>query len=152
MQAVLSHNVLVSNYVPFFDLYDSSIEALDSALVVFGQRYLEDHKHGQLLWVVTSPKRMLDLEDETTHVMNLNPTVVLCGFEGTAPKEQFLHVFATLPEFDTWAKGLDLQNLISFTLRHSEDGSKYYYLHHEIESKLYDYEISRSEIEYFEGL
>lgn len=129
MIAVISHNVLFSNYVPFFEIEDSSLEALDTILVKDGGRLVRGNDLWQLLWVVNGPKVLVPMEDGTTIVTRTAATVTLCGYKGTALTEWYCETFNDLSTFDAWIKGLDAVYVTSLRLSQVEAGSNTFRLH-----------------------
>lgn len=129
MFAAISHNVLVSNYVPFFDLESSSIEYLDAEFTRLGGRYVQgfgSRDYGSLLWIVTAPKRMHELEDDTTYVSHERANVLLVGYPGTPPKETFVKCLSDLQALDTYVKSIEAVYLFSVSLDRSNlDGFTY---------------------------
>jgi hypothetical protein len=147
MYAVLSHNVLVSNYVPFFELEDSSLEALDAIHCTEGHRRLFGDKANdacQFFWIATCPRTLLDMDDGTTHMTRVATTVTLCRYTGTPLSERYCEVFAELSTFDAWIKGLDATYCTSLRLTQVEDGSCYYRLHPDL--------VQRAEAEFDQSL
>lgn len=102
MLAICSHNVLVSNYVPFFDFDVKSIEGLDDVLCRLGGQFVHGSKRAQLFWVVTSQKVMIEMDDGTTYVTQVRPAVFLCGYHGTPLTETYCATYDDLFTFDSW--------------------------------------------------
>lgn len=125
MFATLSHGLLVSNAIPFFDLSKRCIERLDAEFVDYGGRFVRGSNMAQLFWCVGAPKRVLEMDDETSHVTRVYPNIVMCGFHGLPLREGYMELFNSPETLDHYLGHLCAQFLISFRLAQIGRGRLY---------------------------
>lgn len=125
MFACLSHGLLVSNAVPFFDLSKSAIVRLDSEMVDYGGRFVRNSNMAQLFWCVGSAKRIVEMDDDTVHVTTVYPNIVLCGFHGLPIREGYVELFNSPEALDQYLGHLCATMLVSFRLARRGRGRFY---------------------------
>lgn len=129
MFAVLTHEMLKANLVPFFDLGRSTIARLDSFFRGEERTFIRGNSMSHLCWCVGSTKRVIELDDDSVHTMaNVNPYIVLCGWHGLPIQQNRpIELFATIADLENYMLHLHMSYLTSRLLVRKGRG-RYFYL------------------------